>query len=99
MDGRIDFFFGMESVTSVTSLKLPVIDAYQKKTHPNLTAQVENMGGKINYRATFIYHLTIVRTRRGKVRPVKTALPIYTNLAGYIYVYLPTEEGFFLRVK
>lgn len=55
MDGRTDFFF---RYGEVTSLKLPVIDATQKKTHPNVTAQVENIGGKINYRVTFTYYIT-----------------------------------------
>lgn len=51
MDGRTDFFF---QYGEVTSLKLPVIDATRyTKNAPNLTAQVENIGGKINYRATF----------------------------------------------
>lgn len=68
-----------------------------KKTHPNLTAQVENIGGKINYRATFIYHLTR-QDQTGKGPACGKMLPIfYTNLVGYIYAYL--QKGFFFREK
>lgn len=62
-----------------------------KKTHPNLTAQVENIGGKINYRATFTYHITIVRTRWGKVRPAekeKRCPSIQILSATYMPTYL-----------
>lgn len=94
MDGRTDCFRYGE----VTCLKLPVIDAYKKN------APKSDRSGRKHRRQNQLpgnvhiipYHPSGPDGERFGLR--KTLL-IYTDLVGYIYVYLPTGRCFFFRVK
>lgn len=96
MDGRSDFFFfsvWRGYISEVTChRRLP------KKTHPNLTAQVENIGGKINYRATFTCYITRQDQDGERSGLRKNAVHLYRSLPA-VGICLPTEDGFFFRVK
>lgn len=94
MDGRTDFFFGMERVTS---LKLGTCHRrYTKKNTPNLTAQVENIGGKINYRATFTYHHITRQDQKGKGPACEKRCPSIQILPA-VGICLPTYRRCFLK--
>lgn len=95
MDGRTDDYFSVWRgyISEVTCHR-----RLHKKKHPQIwTAQVEKIGGKINYRATFTYHITRQDQDGEKSSLRKNAARLYKSLSA---IYMPTyRRCFFFRVK
>lgn len=97
MDGRTDFFRYGE--VTITFLKLPVIDAYNKKNPPksDRSGRKHRRQNQLSGNVHIPYYPSGPEGERSGLQ--KTALLIYTDLVGYIYVYLRYRRCFFFRVK